>query len=300
MDVFHSMQVFVSVIETGSFTKAAQALHLHRPAVSKTIQLLEQQLGGRLLNRTTRQVNLTPEGEAFYERCKSLLADVSETMSSLGNRPARLVGKLRVDMPVSLAKLLIIPSLMDFQSLYPGIELTIGASDKPIDMLSEGVDCVVRMGELEDSSLIASSIGYLPMVTCAAPSYIERYGIPQSLVDLGTHRAVNYFSGNNPRPIEWVFNVDGEVKAMRLESGIRVNDTEAFVASALAGFGLLQGLEISVRSHLQEGSLVQVLGDIAVPAKRVSILYPHREHLPPKVDAFIEWLKALMTTHHLA
>ena len=300
MDVFHSMQVFVSVIETGSFTKAAQALHLHRPAVSKTIQLLEQQLGGRLLNRTTRQVNLTPEGEAFYERCKSLLADVSETMSSLGNRPARLVGKLRVDMPVSLAKLLIIPSLMDFQSLYPGIELTIGASDKPINMLSEGVDCVVRMGELEDSSLIASSIGYLPMLTCAAPSYIERYGTPQSLADLGTHRAVNYFSGNNPRPIEWVFNVDGQVKAMRLESGIRVNDTEAFVASALAGFGLLQGLEISVRSHLQEGSLVQVLGDIAVPAKRVSILYPHREHLPPKVDAFIEWLKALMTTHHLA
>lgn len=300
MDVFHSMQVFVSVIETGSFTKAAQALHLHRPAVSKTIQLLEQQLGGRLLNRTTRQVNLTPEGEAFYERCKSLLADVSETMSSLGNRPARLVGKLRVDMPVSLAKLLIIPSLMDFQSLYPGIELTIGASDKPIDMLSEGVDCVVRMGELEDSSLIASSIGYLPMVTCAAPSYIERYGTPQSLADLGTHRAVNYFSGNNPRPIEWVFNVDRQVKAMRLESGIRVNDTEAFVASALAGFGLLQGLEISVRSHLQDGSLVQVLSDYGVPAKRVSILYPHRELLPPKVEVFIEWLKALMTTHHLA
>ena len=300
MDVFHSMQVFVSVIETGSFTKAAQALHLHRPAVSKTIQLLEQQLGGRLLNRTTRQVNLTPEGEAFYERCKSLLADVSETMSSLGNRPARLVGKLRVDMPVSLAKLLIIPSLMDFQSLYPGIELTIGASDKPIDMLSEGVDCVVRMGELEDSSLIASSIGYLPMVTCAAPSYIERYGTPQSLADLGTHRAVNYFSGNNPRPIEWVFNVDRQVKAMRLESGIRVNDTEAFVASALAGFGLLQGLEISVRSHLQDGSLVQVLSDYGVPAKRVSILYPHRELLPPKVVVFIEWLKALMTTHHLA
>lgn len=300
MDVFHSMQVFVSVIETGSFTKAAQALHLHRPAVSKTIQLLEQQLGGRLLNRTTRQVNLTPEGEAFYERCKSLLADVSETMSSLGNRPARLIGKLRVDMPVSLAKLLIIPSLMDFQSLYPGIELTIGASDKPIDMLSEGVDCVVRMGELEDSSLIASSIGYLPMVTCAAPSYIERYGTPQSLADLETHRAVNYFSGNNPRPIEWLFKVDRQVKAMRLESGIRVNDTEAFVASALAGFGLLQGLEISVRSHLQDGSLVQVLSDYEVPAKRVSILYPHRELLPPKVEVFIEWLKALMTTRHLA
>ena len=138
------------------------------------------------------------------------------------------------------------------------------------------------------------------MVTCAAPSYIERYGTPQSLADLGTHRAVNYFSGNNPRPIEWVFNVDRQVKAMRLESGIRVNDTEAFVASALAGFGLLQGLQISVRSHLQDGSLVQVLSNYEVPAKRVSILYPHRELLPPKVEVFIEWLKALMTTHHLA
>lgn len=300
MDVFHSMQVFVSVIETGSFTKAAQALHLHRPAVSKTIQLLEQQLGGRLLNRTTRQVKLTPEGEAFYERCKTILADVSETMSSLGNRSARLIGKLRVDMPVSLAKLLIIPALMDFQSQYPGIDLTIGASDKPIDMLSEGVDCVVRMGELEDSSLIASSIGYLPMLTCGAPSYLGRFGTPQSITDLETHRAVNYFSGNNPRPIEWVFTVDGQVKAMRLESGIRVNDTEAFVASALAGFGLLQGLEISVRSHLQDGSLVQVLSDYEVPAKRVSILYPHRELLPPKVEVFIDWLKALMITNRLA
>ena len=300
MDIFHSMQVFVSVVETGSFTKAAQALHLHRPAVSKTIQLLEQQLGARLLNRTTRQINLTPEGEAFYERCKTILADVSQTMSSLGNRPARLIGKLRVDMPVSLAKLLIIPALMDFQSQYPGIELTIGASDKPIDMLSEGVDCVVRMGELEDSSLIASSIGYLPMLTCAAPSYLERFGSPRTLADLVVHRAVNYFSGNNPRPVEWLFTVEGQVKRMRLASGISVNDTEAFVASALAGFGLLQGLEISVRSHLQDGSLVQALDELEVPAKRVSILYPHRELLPPKVDVFIEWLKALMAAHHLA
>lgn len=299
MDVFHSMQVFVSVIETGSFTKAAQALHLHRPAVSKTIQLLEQQLGGRLLNRTTRQVSLTPEGEAFYERCRTILAEVGETMSSLGNHPARLIGKLRVDMPVALAKLLIIPSLMDFQRQYPGIELTIGASDKPIDMLSEGVDCVVRMGALEDSSLIASSIGYLPMVTCAAPAYLDRFGVPQTLADLEAHCAVNYFSGNNPRPIEWVFTVDAQVKALRLKSGIRVNDTEAFIASALAGFGLLQALEISVRSHLQEGSLVQVLSDLPVPAKRVSILYPHRELLPPKVEVFIAWLKALMAAHQL-
>jgi LysR family transcriptional regulator for bpeEF and oprC len=299
MDVFHSMQVFVSVIETGSFTKAAQALHLHRPAVSKTIQLLEHQLGGRLLNRTTRQVSLTPDGEAFYERCKTILADVDETMSSLSNRPARLIGKLRVDMPVALAKLLIIPSLMDFQRQYPGIELTIGASDKPIDMLSEGVDCVVRMGALEDSSLIASSIGFIPMMTCAAPSYLESFGIPQTLADLETHCAVNYFSGNNPRPIEWVFTVEGQVKALRLKSGIRVNDTEAFIASALAGFGLLQALEISVRSHLQDGSLVQVLSDLPVPAKRVSILYPHRDFLPPKVEVFIEWLKALMAAHHL-
>jgi LysR family transcriptional regulator for bpeEF and oprC len=300
MDVLHSMQVFVSVIQTGSFTKAAQALHLHRPAVSKAIQLLEQQLGGRLLNRTTRRLSLTPEGEAFYDRCTAILADVGDTMSSFGDRPTRLVGKLRVDMPVTLAKMLILPSLMDFQRLYPEIELTVGASDKPIDMLSEGIDCVVRLGALEDSSLVASGIGFLPMVTCAAPSYLDRYGTPHTLVDLEDHHAVNYFSGNSPKPLEWLFTIDGQVTAMRLKSGIRVNDTEAFVASALSGFGLLQALEISVRSHLNDGSLVPVMDDYPVPAKRVSILYPHRDLLSPKVGVFIQWLKALMATHDLA
>lgn len=297
MDVFHAMQVFVSVIETGSFTKAAQALQLHRPAVSKTIQLLEQQLGGRLLNRTTRQLSLTPEGEAFFERCQSILTEVDGTMASFGNQPARLTGRLRVDMPVSLAKLLIIPSLMDFQSQYPGIELTIGVSDKPIDMLLEGVDCVVRMGTLEDSSLIASGIGHMRMVTCAAPSYLERYGTPRSLADLEQHQAVNYFSGSNPRPVEWLFQVGEQTQAMRLKSGIRVNDTEAFIAAALAGFGLQQAVEITVQEHLRDGSLVRVLEDFPVPAKRVSILYPHRDLLPPKVEAFVRWLKALMASH---
>jgi len=299
MDVVHSMQVFVSVIETGSFTKAAQALHLHRPAVSKTIQLLEQQLGGRLLNRTTRQVSFTPEGEAFYKRCKAILDEVDETMASFGNRPARLTGKLRIDIPVALGKLLIILSLMDFQSQYPGIELTLGTSDKPIDMIGEGVDCVVRLGPLEDSSMVAIGVGYLPMVICAAPAYLERFGEPRTLADLDTHQAVNYFSGTNPRPIEWLFVVDEQVKTMRLKSGINVNDTEAFVASAQAGFGLIQGLELTVRDLLKDGSLVRVLDGHPIPSKRVSILYPHRDLLPPKVEAFVQWLKALMVTHHL-
>lgn len=299
MDIVHSMQVFVSVIETGSFTKAAQALHLHRPAVSKTIQNLEQQLGGRLLNRTTRQVSFTPEGEAFYKRCKAILGEVDEVMASFGNRPARLAGKLRIDMPVALGKLLIIPSLMDFQSRYPHIELTLGASDKPVDLIGEGVDCVVRLGALEDSSMVATGIGYLPMVTCAAPAYLDRYGEPRTLDDLASHRAVNYFSGTNPRPIEWFFALDEQVTSMRLKSGINVNDTEAFVASALSGFGLLQALELTVRNHLKDGSLVRVLDGYPVPSKRISVLYPHRDLLPPKVEAFVHWLKALMATHDL-
>ncbi|WP_445671855.1 LysR family transcriptional regulator [Pseudomonas inefficax] len=184
MDVLNAMQVFVSVVETGSFTNAAQSLHMHRPAVSKTIQLLEQRLDGRLLNRSTRSLSMTPEGEAFYHRCKAILDKVGQAMSSLSDRPERLIGKLRVDLPVSVGHLLIIPSLMDFQQLYPGIELTLGTSDKPIDLISEGVDCVVRLGALEDSSLIASGIGYLPMVTCASPAYLARHGVPEQIGDL--------------------------------------------------------------------------------------------------------------------
>lgn len=300
MDVLHAMQVYVSVIETGSFTNAAHAMQLHRPAVTKTIQLLEKRLGCRLLNRTTRQFSVTVEGQAFYQRCKLILDDVSEAMSIFGDGPSRFAGKLRVDVPVALGKLLIIPALMGFQESYPDIELTIGASDKPIDMFSEGVDCVVRLGELDDSSLIATRLGSLPMVTCAAPAYLARYGEPMSFDDLKHHRAVNYYAGSNPRPIDWLFETENGTQAMRLNSGINVNDTEAFIASALAGFGLLQALELSVSNHIAEGSLVQVLQHHKVPSKPVSVLYPHREFLPPKVGVFIAWLRGLMSTHNLA
>lgn len=299
MDVFHSMQVFVSVIETGSFTKAAQALQMHRPAVSRSIQLLEQRLGGRLLNRTTRQLSITPEGEDFYLRCKSILDTVDESMSSLGNRPARLTGKLRVDLPVSLGQQLVFPALMEFQQRYPDINLTLGTNDKPVDMMSEGVDCVVRLGALEDSSMIASGIGYLPMLTCASPEYLKRFGVPRSIEDLSNHKAVNYFSGNCSRTIDWFFEVKNEVITTRLKSGINVNDTQGFVSSALAGFGLIQGLELSVCHHLADGSLVRVLENHVVPAKRVSILYPHRELLSPKVEVFVDWLKNLMKSNGL-
>ncbi|MCL8329430.1 LysR family transcriptional regulator [Pseudomonas juntendi] len=294
MDVLNAMQVFVSVVETGSFTNAAQSLHMHRPSVSKTIQLLEQRLDGRLLNRSTRSLSMTPEGEAFYHRCKAILDNVGQAMASLSDRPERLIGKLRVDLPVSVGHLLIIPSLMEFQQRYPGIELTLGTSDKPIDLISEGVDCVVRLGVLEDSSLIASGIGYLPMVTCASPAYLARHGVPEQIGDLSKHLAVNYFSGSNPRTLEWLF-VDGEeIHTVRVKSAINVNDTQGFVASALAGFGLIQGPALNVQAHLDSGALVRVMQHCPVPSKRVSILYPHRELMPPAVDAFVVWLRSLM------
>ncbi|WP_122456408.1 LysR family transcriptional regulator [Pseudomonas viridiflava] len=299
MDVLNAMQVFVSVVETGSFTNAAQALHMHRPAVSKSIQLLEQRLDGRLLNRSTRRLSMTPEGEAFYGRCKAILENVGEAMSSLGDRPARLKGKLRIDLPVSLGHLLIIPSLMEFQQLHPGIELTLGTSDKPIDLISEGVDCVVRLGVLEDSSLIASGIGYLPMVTCASPAYLARYGVPDTIGDLGNHLAVNYFSGSNPRTLEWFFLQNDEVLHVRVRSAINVNDTQGFVASALAGFGLIQGPALNVQAHLDSGALVRVLQHYPVPSKRVSILYPHRDLMAPTVEVFVDWLRSLMADHGL-
>jgi len=294
MDRLQAMQVYIQVVENGSFTAAADVLQMHRPAVSRAVQQLEQELGLRLLHRTTRKVSMTAEGEAFYQRCIHALAEVNEVFSVFSQPSLVPTGRLRIDLPVTLARGFIIPALRDFQQRYPQVELVLGATDQPIDLIATGVDCAVRLGKLQDSSMIARRIGSIPMVTCASPDYLARHGIPRTLQDLEKHLAVNYFSGPNRRVMDWIFSVDGQTVTHRLRSGILTNDSETFLSCALAGFGLIQGLEPEMRPALDSGQLIEILADIPTAPKPVSILFPNRSYLAPRVRVFVDWLTELV------
>ena len=293
MDRLQAMQVFTRVVDTNSFTRAAETLDLPRASVTTIIQNLEAFLGTRLMHRTTRRLSLTPDGAAYYERCVRILADVEETEASFQSGNKKPHGKLRIDMPGSIGRLLVIPSLCEFHTRYPDIDLQLGLSDRPVDLLQEGVDCVVRVGALQDSSLVARRIGLFEGVTCAAPDYIERAGMPTSLEDLDNHKAVNYFSSRTGRTIDWAFMVDGKEVEVKMKSIVSVNDADAYVTCGLEGFGLIQPALFMVLPHLRSGQLVEVLPELKPLPMPISAVYPHSRHLSPKVRVFVDWIAEL-------
>ena len=290
MDRLQAMQVFTRVVDTNSFTKAAETLDLPRASVTTIIQNLEAFLGVRLMHRTTRRLSLTPDGAAYYERCVRILADVEETETSLQNGNKKPHGKLRIDMPGSIGRTLVIPALCEFHAKYPDIDLQLGLSDRPVDLLQEGVDCVIRVGALQDSSLVARRIGLFEGVTCAAPSYLERMGEPTTLDDLNQHRAVNYFSSRTGRVIDWSFLVDGKEVEVKMNGLVSVNDADAYLTCALEGFGLIQLARFMVLPHLRTGALKEVLLDWKPLPMPISVVYPHSRHLSPKVRVFVDWI----------
>ena len=290
MDRLQAMQVFTRVVDTNSFTRAAETLDLPRASVTTIIQNLEAFLGTRLMHRTTRRLSLTPDGAAYYERCVRILADVEETEASFQSGNKKPHGKLRIDMPGSIGRLLVIPSLCEFHTRYPDIDLQLGLTDRPVDLLQEGVDCVVRVGALQDSSLVARRIGLFEGVTCAAPDYIERAGMPTSLDDLENHKAVNYFSSRTGRTIDWAFMVDGKEVEVKMKSIVSVNDADAYVTCGLEGFGLIQPALFMVLPHLRSGQLVEVLPELKPLPMPISAVYPHSRHLSPKVRVFVDWI----------
>jgi LysR family transcriptional regulator for bpeEF and oprC len=293
MDRLQAMQVFTRVVDTNSFTRAAETLDLPRASVTTIIQNLEAFLGTRLMHRTTRRLSLTPDGAAYYERCVRILADVEETEASFQSGNKKPHGKLRIDMPGSIGRLLVIPSLCEFHTRYPDIDLQLGLSDRPVDLLQEGVDCVVRVGALQDSSLVARRIGLFEGVTCAAPDYIERAGMPASLEDLENHKAVNYFSSRTGRTIDWAFLVDGKEIEVKMKGIVSVNDSDAYVTCGVEGFGLIQPALFMVLPHLRSGQLVEVLPELKPLPMPISAVYPHSRHLSPKVRVFVDWIAEL-------
>jgi LysR family transcriptional regulator for bpeEF and oprC len=293
MDLFQSMKIFASVVGTGSFSRASEALQMSRPGVTKAVQMLEAEFGTRLLNRTTRRLSLTSEGEAFYEKAARILSDVSDVTSLFSGSGGEPRGRLRIELPVAFARLLIGPRLREFNRLYPGIDLVVGVSDGYSDMVAEGIDCVVRIGDLKDSALIGRRIGFVPLVMCASPDYLAEAGTPTTIDDLERHRAVIYFSGVQRKVLDWQFATQDGLVGMRPRSGILVNDSDTFVESGLGGFGILQALGVNVLRQLEEGTLVELLPEFQPPPKPVSVLYPDRRYLAPPVRAFIDWVTAL-------
>ncbi|WP_144110364.1 LysR family transcriptional regulator [Paraburkholderia sp. BCC1886] len=293
MDRLQAMQVFTRVVDTNSFTRAAETLDLPRASVTTIIQNLEAFLGTRLMHRTTRRLSLTPDGAAYYERCVRILADVEETEASFQSGNKKPHGKLRIDMPGSIGRLVVIPALCDFHTRYPDIDLQLGLSDRPVDLLQEGVDCVVRVGALQDSSLVARRIGLFEGITCAAPSYLEQAGIPTSLDDLENHKAVNYFSSRTGRTLDWAFKVNGEEVEVKMKGIVSVNDADAYVTCGVEGFGLIQPALFMVLPHLRSGQLVEVLPELKPLPMPISAVYPHSRHLSPKVRVFVDWIAEL-------
>jgi LysR family transcriptional regulator for bpeEF and oprC len=298
MNMIEAMEIFVAVVEQGSYTRAAESLSLHRPALSKAIKNLEHELNVQLLHRTTRRIHVTPEGDEFYGRCKQLLADLADTVAWFSpDRPPR--GKLRVDVPVALAKAFIIPSLPGFRELYPEIELILGSTDHQVDLIAEGVDCAVRLGELDSSSLIARRIGTVEMVTCAAPVYLKKHGVPLDVKDLDDHLAVNFLIDHRRQIMPWRFQGEGEGTTVTLKSGIVVDDSEAFLSCGLAGLGILQGLRPSLQPFIDSGELVEILQQLKTIPKPISLLMTDRRYRSPKVRAFMDWLIAIFQNQGL-
>lgn len=296
-NMFELMGIFVQVVELRSFTKAADALQLHRPAVSKAVQHLEDELGVKLLHRTTRSLNTTAEGDEIYQRAKALLADVNDLKASYSpNQPPR--GRLRIDAPLALTHTILIPSLAEFQARYPEIEIVLTASDSLTNLVQEGIDCVIRLGELDDSSFISRRVGNVVMATCAAPSYLEKYGTPLTPDDLRHHKAINFFSEHSREVMEWKFVSAGDIISRRPGSQMLVNNSDVLLSCGLAGMGMVHALRAALIPHIQSGRLTEVLTDFTPVTKPVSILYPDRRYLAPKVRVFIYWFSAMFAEKH--
>ncbi|WP_374583785.1 LysR substrate-binding domain-containing protein [Pseudoduganella sp.] len=294
MNKLQAMEVFVQVVDAGGFTRASENLQLPKATVSTLVASLETALSVKLLHRTTRQVSVTADGAAYYERCLRILADVKDAEESLSRSRLSPSGRLRVDAPTGLSAELLVPALPSFFEQYPDIQLELGCSDRIIDLIEEGVDCAVRGGQLGDSSLIARRVGMLNFVTCAAPSYLERYGTPTHPRDLERHRCINYFSSKSGRVYPWDYTRNGERIEMTLPGRIALNDSNAYLQAGLAGLGIIMMTDVQLASHGSEGRLVRVLEDWVTDPLPIHVVYPQNRHLSAKVRVFVEWVADLM------
>ncbi|WP_223963543.1 LysR family transcriptional regulator [Paraburkholderia sabiae] len=288
MNRLQAMQVFTRIVDGNSFSAAARSLDITRSSVTTIIQALEAHLKVRLLNRTTRRISLTPDGAAYYERCARILADIEES-ERVFSRHAAPRGKLSVDMPGSIGNRVIVPALDEFQARYPDIDLLLRVGDTGIDLVQDNIDCAIRIGELQDVTLIARRLGTVEFVTVASPAYFARAGVPETIADLTMHTAVNHASGRTGQIAQMDFIVDGKPVAPRMHSRLAANDDAAYLQCGLNGLGLIQLPRLLALPHLEAGELVEVLGRWRPAPCPVHAVYPRSRRLSTQVRAFVDW-----------
>ena len=288
------LRIFVRVAELASFTRAAEQLGLMKGRVSAAVQQLEARLGTRLLQRTTRSVRLTSDGEQFLARARELLADAEQLQSMFQPAASGLRGRLRIDLPNTLARELVIPRLPEFLSAHPQLEVAISTTDRFVDIVQEGFDCVLRVGALADSELIVRPLGQMAMANVASPAYLQAHGTPLTLDDLAQHRVVHYSGRLSTQGAGLEYVQDGERRVHPMRSALVVNSADAFQAACVAGLGIIQAPLRGVQPLIDAGALVAVLPGYQAPALPVSLLYAHRHQLPPRVQAMLNWLTQLV------
>lgn len=293
MDRLDALMLFTRIVETGSFSRAAEMLGMPRPMATKAIKDLEARLGVRLLERTTRQVRATDDGRAYYERCVHVLSELDDAEASLQHVAANPRGTLRVDMNGTHAMKIVLPAIGDFRSRYPRIDLVVSSGDRLVDLVREGVDCVIRAGTLRDSNLVARPLALMPQVLCASPQYLARFGTPRHPDDLADHQMVKFFASSGGIDYPLTLIVDGAPRDYSLAGWISVNDAENYVLCALRGCGIVQLPRFHVEDDLQAGRLVELLPQWQSPAMPLSALYPYRRQLSLRVRVFVDWLVQL-------
>lgn len=290
MDKFSAMRAFVRVVEAGTFTKAADSLGAPKAQVSRLVQSLEDELKTRLLNRTTRRVAVTADGAAYYDHASRLLSELEALESSMSRAKVAARGRLRIDTSSSIASLIVIPALPDFYARYPDMQIDVGVSDKPMDLIGESIDCVIRAGEVTDQSLVARRIGEIHRIVCASPAYLKRAGVPRHPSDLETdqHRVINYFSHGSER-LTYALQRGEERYEVNAASTTAVNDSTAMLAAGLAGLGVARTAPFMAAPHVAAGTLQIILPEWSAGVWPVYVVYPPNRHVSAKLRVFIDW-----------
>lgn len=297
MDKLQAMSLFVRVVETGGITRAAESLRIPKATATTLIQRLEASLGVKLLNRTTRRVSVTPDGAAYYSRAAAILAEVRETEEALLHRAAAPHGRVRVDAPTLIARSVIVPALPRFFAEYPGMELALACNERHFDLVAEGIDCALWIGEVTDPGLVARRVGFVYLATCAAPAYIAAHGLPSHPRELARHRCINHFAPTTGETVEWVFSKDGERVQAVFPGNLALEDENSYVSAAVAGLGIAQMPAFVLKEAMEGGTLDLVLADWLPEPSPLHVVYPQSRHLSRRVRVFVDWLAALISDH---